>query len=236
MTLVLRLMNIPADKTIGCYDGNRNGKVDDPLPARMRFVHPSAASDFLVIAPYVVVSDLFRSPESSLAAVRAGRGAKAPGFSAHNFGLAVDIDVGAAMKKTRLKTKRDLDGWLSDNGWWCHRVDHQITPLKGESHHYNYLGRDFVLPPGAKSTAPSIEARIVALYGNDFLLCAKDLQWALRTLRLYAGEIDGDAGPLTREAVRAFQRTWNLPDTGKADAKTQRTLAYITSASEIVAA
>lgn len=232
--MILRLSRLPADKVTGCYDGNKNGRVDDPLPSRMRFIHPDAYNGFLQIAPFLVISDLFRSPESSLAAVRAGRGARLPGYSGHNYGLSVDINVREAMKKLNVRTKQGLDDCMRFQGWWCHRVDGQITALKGESHHYNYLGRDFALPDRAKSTAPSIEERIVELYGDRFVLNVDQQQAYLRDTGLYRGEVDGDAGPLTREAIRAFQRTWNLPATGKADAKTQRTLAYVTATVEEV--
>jgi hypothetical protein len=231
VTLVLELTALPSQAVRGVYtiDG-----VKDRMPARALFLQPDAARSFLAIAEHLTVSDVYRSAESSLAAVRSGRGAKTPGFSAHNYGLAVDVDVRASMRLLNVKTKQGLDECMAPEGWWCHRVDHQITPLKGESHHFNFLGSDFVLPRGASSTAGAIEARIVELYGAAFVLDEKAQQVALSFLRLYHGTIDGELGPLSKEALRAFQRTWRLPETSKADAKTQRTLAYVAAERRVV--
>lgn len=50
------------------------------------------------------------------------------------------------------------------------------------------------------------------------------LQVALRAFGLYAGAIDGIAGPRTVAAVRSFQRSRGLPPTGLADLRTRRAL------------
>lgn len=51
----------------------------------------------------------------------------------------------------------------------------------------------------------------------------------LAELKLYGGAVDGDHGPLTKQAVKAFQRAWLLGVDGRAGAMTQRTLAYVTA-------
>jgi hypothetical protein len=102
--------------------------------------------------------------------------------------------------------------------------------VANEAWHMNFL-------PGhkwGKSSPAALEARILELYGEWFTLDALAQQLALKALRLYRGELDGDFGPLSREALRAFQRTWELPETGKADVRTQRTLAYVTAEMEVV--
>jgi peptidoglycan hydrolase-like protein with peptidoglycan-binding domain len=53
---------------------------------------------------------------------------------------------------------------------------------------------------------------------------AAALQVALRALHLYAGPIDGVAGPRTRGAVRRFQRRRGLPADGIAGRRTRRAL------------
>lgn len=201
------------DKVKGIYDGK--------LPERMRYLHPEAAHSFDTIADWVVVSDMFRSPESSLRAVREGRGAQPPGYSAHNYGLAIDIDVKAAVQRT--KTKRALDEYMREKGWHCHRVDGLVL---SEGWHYNYLG-DVDYPPGIKSTAPLVERAILFWYGDQFEFSDSEAQQKLTALRMYKGSIDGKLGPLSQEAVHVFQRAWGLRETGKLDVKTKRTLAYV---------
>jgi LysM repeat protein len=50
------------------------------------------------------------------------------------------------------------------------------------------------------------------------------VQVALRALGLYHGPIDGIVGPQTVSAIRAAQRRAHLPVTGRADARTRRSL------------
>jgi hypothetical protein len=103
-----------------------------------------------------------------------------------------------------------------------------MTPLKGECHHFNFLGVGTVIAAKARSTSDYVEAKIALLYGDAFRLDASAAQRALQQLRLYRGDIDGDWGPLSREACRVFQRGWGLAGTAKLDGKTQRTLTYLT--------
>lgn len=225
MSLVLNLRQIAAAQVRGVYV---IGGVRDRLPLRARYLHPTAADSFLgPVHEVAVVSDMFRSPESSLAAVRSGRGARPPGFSGHNYGLSIDIDVRATMRALAVRSKADLDRWMERVGWYCHRRDHRMTPLKGECHHFNFLGIGAAISPKVRSTSGYLEARIVALYGESLRLGAEEAQAALRDLRMYGGDVDGLWGPLSREACRVFQRAWGLPVSGKLDAATQRTLAYV---------
>lgn len=225
--LALNLVSIPALKVRGIYK-NKSGNLE--LPERMRFLHPEAADSFYGFFDYAVVSDMFRSPESSLAAVRAGRGAMPPGFSGHNYGLSIDLDVKETMRRWGAATKATLDGAMEDRGWFCHRVDHKIDR---EAWHYNFLGvgRTIIIKPSPrvtlKTTSGYIEARIQKLYGDQLQISDEDAQRCLKKLGLYSGEIDGQLGPISKEAIRIFQRGWGLPETGKLDGKTPRTLAYV---------
>lgn len=231
--MILQLCALPSQSVRGVY---KVGGVDGRMPARALFLEPAAARSFLRdLADVVTVSDVFRSAESSLAAVRAGRGAKAPGFSGHNYGLSIDLDIEATWRALRGAARRPdkelLDGWMAERGWYCHRSDHAPASWKpiNEAWHFNFL-------PGhtwGKSSPAALEARIVGLYVNRFELNVVAQQAYLQQLRLYRGEADGDAGPLTREAVRVFQRAWGLAETGKADAKTQRTLAYVSASVQL---
>ncbi len=224
--LALNLVALDLHEVTGIYkvDG-----VADRLPERMRYLHPSAVPAFRRIAPYVRVSDMFRSPESSLAAKAAGRGAKAPGYSGHNFGLSIDIDVDWALRPGRIVVKsgkRGLDAWMAEQGWICHRADHRRG---AEDWHYNFLGT------GAHrfgSSAQALEARILALHGSQFNEVAVSVeQDRLFALRLYTGDIDGQVGPLTTQARLAFCRAWNI--TKPSTSKYYRTLAYVTAVKNI---
>lgn len=218
--MILRLAPVLVP-VMGIYtiSGNKNR-----LPPRMLFLEPEAAASMEQVAKSVIISDMFRSPESSLAAVREGRGAKMPGYSGHNFGLSIDLDVPGSIKRGGFADKRQLDVWLRGIGWFCHRKDHLITPLAGESHHFNFFGPGFV----SKASSPAaLEAKIVSMYGKDFNLTAKQMQAALAKLHFYSGMVDGKVGPLTKEAIRVFQRAWGQRETGSLDARGMRTLAYV---------
>lgn len=53
------------------------------------------------------------------------------------------------------------------------------------------------------------------------------LQVALRAYGLYGGRVDAVAGPLTVAATKAFQRRARIPVTGRADARTRRSLGAV---------
>lgn len=225
--LKLSLVQLPLEAVTGIYNvRGQKGR----MPDRLRWLHPAAARAYGAIASWVVVSDMYRSPESSLAAVRAGRGAQPPGFSGHNYAKSIDIDISASRKNlARLigrpaVSKAELDEAMAAAGWFCHRRDHRTAH---EAWHYNHLGIGVAISPKVHSTAGYIEAEIQRLYGAQLALTTRQAQEALARLRLYSGAIDGLAGPLTREATRVFQRAWGLVETGRLDARTQRTLAYV---------
>jgi hypothetical protein len=207
---------------IGIY-----GKKKNTLPKRMRWLHPAAARSFARdLAKWVVVSDMFRSAESSLWAIQNRKGSKRPGTSGHNFGLSIDLNVTKTLRKLGMKKKRQLDNWMEARGWYCHRRDHR----RGwEDWHYNFLGPwvDKVLRDSDPRTSWALERLLKLLYGRSFKLTKKQIQERLHTLGLYGGEIDGKIGPLSREAVKAFQRTWKLTVDGIPGTMTQRTLAYV---------
>jgi hypothetical protein len=234
--LTIKLTPLPASTVRGIY-----GRAHDTMPERMRLLHPDAARDFAPIASWAIVSDMFRTPESSLAAVRAGRGAQPPGYSAHNYGLAVDLALdddrkehgdgaltllGRHLGLGRRATKRELDLEMEGHGWFCHRRDHVMG---FEAWHYNHG-----IAPAGKLTSDEIEARIVELYGAALAPDDAECQRLLTRLGCYHGEIDGDIGPRSREAARAFERAWGLNVDGVLDKRTRRTLAYVACDREIM--
>ena len=130
--MILRLVQTPGIDSIYGAKG-----AITPLPHRMRFVHPDAYPSLLaIVADYgLVLSDLFRSLASQIEAHRTKQGTARPGFSAHNFGLALDLDVGRALSKLGF-SKRVLDDRMLERGWMCYRGDHNATAL--EAWHYTF--------------------------------------------------------------------------------------------------
>ena len=209
------------------------------VPKRARFLEPGAATSLLGLVaahPWLTFTDIYRSPESSLAAKRTKRGVQPPGFSAHNFGLAVDLDVGDCLKGGKLRYPELVEN-MRQAGWYCHRRDLDQTAM--ESWHFNFLGPGAAQliqqadPQAANTWAWPVEARIVELYGEAFKLDALEVQMGLAALRFYTGDLDGALGPLAREAVGAFQRAWGLPDDGVAGPRTRRVLAVVTAEIEL---
>lgn len=79
----------------------------------------------------------------------------------------------------------------------------------------------------AEDAAPEDVAIVVSsrtLVQGDFGEAVATLQLKLSELCYYAGEISGSYGEMTREAVKAFQADFGLPQTGEADAETQSLL------------
>jgi hypothetical protein len=226
--LTLDLCPLPATRVIGIYGPRKN-----EMPERARFLHPKAAASFLnpKLGGLLVVSDVFRTAESSLAAVKAGRGAQPPGYSAHNFGLAIDIDVDTSLHRIPgLTSKIGLDGYMEAHGWFCHRRDHQ---LGHESWHYTFLGEGAEVSHKVATLAGYTEARIVEVYGSQLAPDDRECQALLAKLGLYHGAIDGDIGPQSNAAIGVFQRGWNLATIGL-EAHTRRTLAYVACNRQIV--
>lgn len=214
--LKIALCKLP-DTVLGIYGPDKNR-----MPERARYLHPDAAKVFHVAG--FVVSDIFRSAEASLAAVKAGRGAQPPGYSAHNFGLAIDLDVRSTMKLgNNLKTKADLDDVMEKDGWFCHRRDHK---LDHESWHYTFLGVGAQVSPRFQTIVYHTEARIMEFYGQSLAPNDLECQKLLQKIGLYGGALDGDIGPLSKAAVEVFRRGWGLYGKGL-DQKTRRTLAYV---------
>lgn len=232
--LNMLLKRIP--NVLGIYGTGKGGiPAGDYFPPSASLLHPDAADDFLALqqalGQRLRVSDVFRSPESSLSAMQSKAGVQPPGYSGHNFGFSIDVAVDAVLKALNV-TKPQLDEKLKAFGWYCHRKD----GARGfEDWHYNHFGRGAKADPylaacaASTTTAAGVEKRITDLYGPAFTLDTTELQVLLKKLKLYGGDIDGDFGPRSREAVLAFERTWKLPVDGKPDPKLMRTLATVAS-------
>jgi len=221
--LQLKLVRVP--NVLGIYGANK-----DQFPTRMSYLHPDAAAAFAAAQSkgQIRVSDMYRSAEESLRARATKQGVQPPGYSAHNYGLAIDVDVDDCLKTFKV-TKPVFDSMMENFGWYCHRSDGK----RGfEDWHYNYLGKlpgKYVAGLGTRTRDVAIEAYIKDLFGDDLKLTAEEAQIALSKLKMYRGDIDGIWGGGGAQALMAFQRAWELPATGKLDARTERTLAYVSA-------
>lgn len=230
MTLPLKLQTLPPFDVKGIYTvGGQKGQ----MPARTRFLYPQAADCYHNDLTMVTVSDMLRSAESSLEAVQSNRGALPPAYSGHNYGFSIDLDIAATMKTLGLKTKAQLDAWMEERGWYCHRRDHK---MESEAWHFNYLrlfeelkivNKPLVIDPKVNSTAGYLEKLIVDVYGTFLRPSDTECQAMLLSLKMYSGKVDGIMGPLSQEAVKVFQRAWVLKVTGTLDDRTRRTLAFV---------
>jgi hypothetical protein len=204
-----------------------------PVPAWMRKMEPHAAASLIKLdreTGGLSYTDLWRSAEVSLHARQTKRGVQPPGYSAHNYGVAVDLDLDGTMKK-RGWTYDKLIEVMKSYGWYCHRQDGKGG--RSESWHFNYLGPDaakymkYSVSTQSITWDKPVESRITELYGSQFLLSDSEVQAVLKKLGLYKGDVDGKFGPISRTALMVFQKGWDLQATGMTDPRTSRTLAFI---------
>lgn len=223
----LRLSALLPREVIGIYGDNKN-----ELPLRMRFLAPDAAKSFrTALSPAgIVVSDMFRSAEASLRARKTRKGSQRPAYSGHNYGYSIDLDIGRSMKALGVNTKKALDDFMAENDWLCHRRDHR---REFEGWHYNHHILGYVQNSDPR-TSSALERKITDVYGRWWSeMTDMDLQLALQKLGLYGGDLDGVIGPITREAIGAFQRAWLLQPSKSPTVQTKRTLAYITAEKDV---
>jgi murein L,D-transpeptidase YcbB/YkuD len=210
------ILNLAIPRNVeGIYGNNR-----DHLPQRMRYLEIEAAISWDEhLADKVVVSDMFRSAEGSLRALRKG-GAQRPGYSAHNYGLAVDLEVSRTMKKMGVKNKAELDAYMESVGWYCHRKDHKRNR---EEWHYNFLGLEggYLDDENDKYRSAAIEQKILAENKDIFNMDDENARLLLA--------IKYPDYPELSKAIRKFQGDWWLEDDGILGPMTRRTLAYVTA-------
>jgi hypothetical protein len=215
--LVIPLQRI--ERCHGIYDCDGDGRRAE-MPIRALWLAPAAAVSYNAhLAEVVTVSDMFRSADSSLAALRAKRGAAAPGRSAHNYGRAIDVDIAATMRKLQLPDKRALDAWLAERGWHCWREDHDARAREAWHYYYGAGPAGYPSPPTYRkgSAVAWWTAEMAATY--PVALDVRRRQRALAATGFYSGQLDGIMGPLSRLALSAFARAWGSSD--------DRTLAFV---------
>jgi len=230
--LTIILKRVP--NVLGIYGTGKGGiPAGDYFPPSAALLHPDAAAAYLAVevgtGKRLRVSDMFRSPESSLQAMQTKSGVMPPGYSGHGFGFSIDVATDACLKSFGM-TKQAFDEMMVSYGWYCHRKDHQRG---SEDWHFNHFGTGAAATPWLAAceksvvTSAGVEAKMVATYGSSFKLSNVELQTELRKLKLYGGDLDGDIGPRSQQAILAFERAWQLPMDGVADARMMCTLATV---------
>jgi hypothetical protein len=202
----------------------------------LKYLAPDAAASLLKLEEDfgpLDYKDFWRGPDGSLLARRIRRISQLPGYSAHNFGLAMDLDLEKILEEKKISYE-DLLYLMAKRGWYCGRRDGQkINP---EAEHFNFLGekedsdRYLYCATGDPVTWQRVvEEKIYELYGDEFTYGLDVAQEQLRKLRFYSGEITGKLDMLTREAVMAFQRAWDMVVDGQTGFTFQRTLAFVSA-------
>ena len=220
MELVLK--ELPA--TLAHFSGK-------PVPAWMRYLHPLAADSVVQLereSGGLVYTDIWRTAEVSLWAMRQKSGVQPPGFSAHNYGLAIDFAVDPTLKKLGWDYPK-FQAFLEQRNWFCHRRDGRRG---SEDWHFNFLpsglSPSLVDAKRPATWANPAEANILEHYADQLQPGPAEEQKMLRQLGLYNGDIDGLLGPNSRRAAEKFREKWGLPPAGQ-NQRYLRTLAFVTA-------
>lgn len=204
----------------------------------MAMLSPEAADSLLSLesdTDGLVYTDMWMDATTSLLTRRTRPGFPSPGYSSHNFGMAVDLDISTILKDKMIRYE-DLLHIMKKRGWVCFRRD----GLEGRSGsgHFDYLGS----MPGKYLTSSTQdpatwlnpgEALIWEKYGSEFQIDIAKLQTLLSQIGFYHGPVTGQNDPYTREAIMAFQKAWDLIQNGFADTATCRALVFITAELQI---
>ena len=183
------------------------------------------------VASYQKSNDL--SYEQAVSATR--QTVADPGHSEHHTGLAFDITVPGVYFRDTQQAK-----WLAEHCWeygFVIRYTEDKQPLTGylaEPWHIRYVGRDHAIAMrdsgycleeylASKGLISLVEMPVTLQNGSNGYLVT-ELQKRLTELGYYSGAIDGDFGPGTEAAVKAFQAQNGLTADGIAGAYTQQAL------------
>lgn len=186
----------------------------------------------------LVYTEMWRDALSSILVRRTNTSTPPPGYSAHNYGLSIQIDMRASMKVKKL-SHDDLTKILERHGWFCQRRDEGFDISEVGACQFNYFGKDHdkylsKASQDATSWLTPSEFYIWEKYRDDFQLETADVQNKLGSLGLYRGTITGQRDLYTREAIMAFQRTWEISQSGAPDMTLCRVLSFVTAELKIL--
>jgi len=206
---------------------------------RMPLLAPDAADALIELekdTDGLVYADFWRDGISSLLAKRLNKSTHLPGYSSHNFGFGIDVDV-----KTVLAEKKILYEYLlhlmKKRGWYCRRRDGEENQLN--SNHFDYLGPEankylYKCTLNPETWDMPAEQRIIEKYNPEFQLPLSEVQIGLAKLGMFKGQTNGTSDVYTREAILAFQRAWDLIPNGYADYQFCRVLSFVTADIDII--
>jgi hypothetical protein len=222
------LQQLP-ESVLGIYGDSKN-----LMPRTMRRLHPDAAASYLAIDALGVklrVSDMFRSPEASLRAMQAKPGlVQPPGFSAHNYGLAIDVSLGDCLKRFSM-TKTQFNAFMESHGWTCHRLDDARGP---EDWHYNFQVRHLI-QPGRQVVGSRGRAQDAgALRRPDGASTSLKHRRPSRPCGFYSGaKWTARAVRSPRQRSESFQRAWQIRESGLGTEVPRRVLALATTTLDV---
>ena len=249
----LRFVRVPPEMVRGGYPVSK--VTPNGMPLRALFVHPEVWSAFQRVAPRIVITDLLRTAESSLARMKTAPGlVQAPGYSDHNFGGAFDLDIKATMKHGVFGGRAGIDSWLRACGfpmfWWTPGANAPPPNKPGsETWHHSYWDSAEGTGADGRSTAAMAERRMLRWYPwldvRTWQNRPASAQYMLARLGHYHGAIDGKFGPLSTTALAMFQRALQVRSwcrkkgvtdfaEGKLDAATARVLAFCAAEREVI--
>ncbi len=231
--LVLELVQLPELRGPQIWKGK--------CPRWASFLAPDAAQSLIALEKDtggLIFTDIYRPPDISLNAMKTKQGVQPPGFSGHNFGLSMDLTVDEILQSKKWGYQKLLEV-MEAHRWYCHRRDGAAGVGKSEYWHFNYLPNaalrlNLADPKKSSTWAAPVEAEIKDRYGKQFELTLIQTQEALRKLRLYSGEVDGEMGPITKRSIEQFQRSWGLSVDGLLGPRTLRTLAVVTAEKRVL--
>lgn len=200
--------------------------------AKLKLLAPEAAASVLSLEKDIglVYTSLWNDATATLLDKRTRIGTQLPGYDPHNFGVSMNLDVPAILDEKKI-SYQDLLYTLKRRGWLCHRRDGEVDQ-HGWSH-FNYFGDGNPEEYLSKASFDPlswdnpIEARIYEKHSQEFTLSPAQGQGLLQKLGFFHGEIDGNYDLYLREAILAFQRAWDLSESGTLTIPVQRTLAFV---------
>lgn len=179
----------------------------------------------------LIYKDMWRDAVATMAARRIRKSGQIPGYSPHNYGLSVDLDVEALLEQKKIRYE-DLLWLMKKRGWYCFRRD----GVEGQTgyDHFDYLGEsaDYYLSKCNQDPATwgnAIEIKIWEFYGQNFQASTKEVQLQLSKIGFFKEPFTEHRDMYTREAIMAFQRAWDLIQSGSPDMTLCRVLAFVTA-------
>jgi hypothetical protein len=208
---------------------NVKGSVKRPLLAQ------DAALSLASIQTYtdgLIYTDMWRDGiDTLLTRTNRNKSGNSIGYSPHNFGISVDLDVPTILDQKKILYE-DIIWLMKRKGWYCFRRDGSQNQVG--SGHFDFLGDEAEKYLAKSSQDPATwstvaEMRIWERHSQSFNIGTKEVQEMLAKLGFYHGPFTGQRDFYTREAILAFQRAWDLVQTGSPDMVLCRALAFISA-------